>query len=283
MNSEQPKSGLSHKHGKIPPEWFDGEASEPKRSEAAQKQANELLEFGRSLFKKKPAPPSEDAPPRPLIRRPTADAEFKEADHPRSDDGKFGSGGGSAGEGSSSKHLASAADREAHVNRIVEKHGLSPVKVLAHDNEPDVLARAGRDSISINTDHWNPERLAQYRKEWDGLVVDSSPAGTITHELGHAAFAQINQHHFHRAEALAQKYYDASNGVEGGPPPPSAYAQENSHEWAAEAFCAMDAGHTDGLGPQEQQDKALAHAQEFWREMFKLRDEPPDPPPRRRR
>ena len=77
MTNEAP---LRHKHGEIPPDWFDGEASEPKRTEAAQKQADELLDFGRSLFKKKSEPPAqedaaskprllvdaEDVPPRPF-------------------------------------------------------------------------------------------------------------------------------------------------------------------------------------------------------------------------
>jgi hypothetical protein len=198
----------------------------------------------------------------------------------RDEGGKWTSGGAATAAETAGDLVTSAPARQAHADGIVKKYGMTPVKVSEMDGVGDILAFAGRDGITINSDHWTPERIAKYEKEWTGLAVDATPEGVLTHELGHAAFAQINQHHFRRAEDLAQKFYDESNGTDIFPPSP--YAQENSHEWAAEAFNAVHLGRVADIGPKEKQAESLAHCQKFWEEMRKLKDEPPDPPKRRR-
>jgi hypothetical protein len=197
--------------------------------------------------------------------------EFVESEHPRvgkgsAEGGEFTSSAGASGKISSTHLISSHEKRQEFVNNIVQQY-LPELHIRmksVKDFNNITLAMASNDSVTINEDVWNEDTFTKYEKEWNGLVVDPTPAGTLTHEVGHAVFLHIrNAIGFRKGENIAEKYFKAE-----GEFPPSPYGGENSHEWAAEAFGALVAGHTVELGSREQQEKSLAHVMRFWDEMF---------------
>lgn len=184
-------------------------------------------------------------------------------DQERDEHGKWTSGGGDL--------VNSNEDRTAYVNSLAQKYlpDNKPVRVeeIAYREGTDILANAGRDSIDINSNKWTPEFFAQHEKEWDGLSVDPSPQGILTHETGHLLFARIantGKSEFKQAEALATQYYNSDKLM------PSAYAGENSHEWAAEAFVAFHEGRISESVDSAKNKEGLAHATEFWNKLLAI-------------
>jgi DNA topoisomerase-1 len=72
------------------------------------------------------------------------DAEFKESDHPRADNGQFGSGGGSSSNSSQMKSYASRDEWPAHVKKLKLPPAWTDVKV---SDDPDAPLQAiGKDT-----------------------------------------------------------------------------------------------------------------------------------------
>lgn len=214
--------------------------------------------------------------------------EWKEEEHKRDDSGQFTSGGQTTKTGHGQMAKTDLHDPEARqdwINRITEQYGL-PKQDLKFDpelSEADILAHASGSGISLNPDYFsNPENFTALEKKWQGMTVDPSPEGVLLHELGHKMYQNIlppaglsnraSRKWLTEKEAILQRHFDASV-------PPSPYAQEHPHEWAAEAFSTAHGGKTsfNGFGYKEGQwpefatenhQKAIEQAKALWQELY---------------
>ena len=177
-------------------------------------------------------------------------------------------------------------------DEITQKYGLNPVEIRMNDLGGDfaIGTSGGPGAVNLNTQFFTPERVAKYGKEWDGMTVGASrddPQKTaesiIAHEIGHSAVGQILGQgpvgtkrskavkewmaRWQHIQDVIQKHYDAQH-TEGGSAI-SAYGQEDTSEFAAEAFAALRLGPTTHGWP-ENEAKAMANAKSLWDELFAI-------------
>jgi hypothetical protein len=130
------------------------------------------------------------------------------------------------------------------------------------------LAITGKNSVLLNADQWTPEVLARHEKEWDGLVVDSSKRGVVTHEFGHVYFHTMQDIiGFHEAIAIVYRHAGIENENQGiwNYRTVSPYGQENSSEFIAEAFAAYHFGRASA--DNEICRSGLSIAYDMWSEL----------------
>ncbi len=130
----------------------------------------------------------------------------------------------------------------------------------------DVHATKGLYDMTLNPGMWkNPEKLKAHEKEWNGLIVDSSIEGVVTHEMGHVLGNRILR--AIGADAynaiLARHLEDLGNIASGESA--SVYGQENTSEFEAEAFVAMVTGKAEAGAFSEQ---GLKTARSYWADLL---------------
>lgn len=117
------------------------------------------------------------------------------------------------------------------------------------------LAIATGAGMLISNKHWNAKRLAEYQKEWDGLQVDPSPEGIVTHEFGHFLAKQADKtnggKNFKKVRLGMKEMHESDMQYK----PPSVYGQENDSEFQAEAFVVTRA---------VRKGKTLTHFNKDW-------------------
>lgn len=215
------------------------------------------------------------------------DAEWHEEQHKRDEGGQFTSSGGSEEKSGGSEEKSKRVDfhdpkaRQEWINGITDQYGL-PHQELSFDPDlsaDDILAHASGSGIALNPDFFgHPEKFAEHQKKWQGMTADPSPEGTLLHELGHKMYQNIlppkglsnraSSKWAREKEAILQKYFDPEGAY------PSLYAQEHSHEWAAEAFLAAHNGKTGWQSGYmtpwhtEQHEQAVKQAKALWQELY---------------
>lgn len=149
--------------------------------------------------------------------------------------------------------LSSAYPAVGHVRVSVDDYG-----------DCGWMAIAARGLVIINRPYWTPDYLAANEREWDGMVVDSTPEGIIRHEFGHVAFRAAEDllgAEEANERAMAGAGTDRWDCIGDGVVAASPFGQENVSEWLAEGFSAYDLGRAS-MGVFS--DAALAAAREFW-------------------
>lgn len=225
-------------------------------------------------------------------RAPALDAEFKESDHTRDDSGKFGSGGGGASKSGEEHAVSSEGSQfsskdepnvfpEDKIKSVLEDLSrkyppLGDIKIRTHEGG-DALAMNGgkgldgRHSVSFDTALWSdPKFLAKNAKEWDGLVVDSSPEGTITHEIGHVLYQIIEARiGLKAAGKIVEDAFGVSDwrgGASIGAEAASPYGQEDLREATAEAFVSHHLNRASHPGPLA--DVAIKTSHALWDKLL---------------
>ncbi len=227
------------------------------------------------------------------------DADWKEDEHPREKSGEFTSGSGSTGgkaEGETEEkkdYIGSQAHMQELTDSIVKQYGLHPIKVEMNDLGGDfaIGTAGGHTHINLNKKFFTPENMAKFAKEWEGMNVGSvaddpqkTAAGIILHEIGHVVMHQVQGQppegtrrnkkvreyydRWQKVEDLAFKHYDRQHNGEYAAVSP--YGQDDSHEFAAEAFVAQHLGATSKGAHPDFAEKGLANSKMFWDEMLAM-------------
>jgi hypothetical protein len=124
--------------------------------------------------------------------------------------------------------------------------------------------------IMLNTDEWNnPAGLAEYERKWKGLVIDSSPAGTIVHEAGHVVDAAVRERLGDDYYRIVQSHFpEVYTQPEGGiTASVSVFGQENPAEFMAETFSSQHF-HKHEMGRIPEANDWMLHARSMWDELF---------------
>jgi hypothetical protein len=102
--------------------------------------------------------------------------------------------------------------------------------------ESDVLATKSHNAIYLNESRWRDVNFwANYKKDWDGCMVDPTPYGVIVHEAGHILDGQLlNTLGSKKYNTFLKSYIDDPSNISGEYV--SAYGQENIFEFMAESF-----------------------------------------------
>ncbi len=121
-------------------------------------------------------------------------------------------------------------------------------------------------ALYLNPNVWlNPKKLETHAKEWDGLLIDSSVEGIITHEMGHVlanrVLRAIGADKFNELRFKHLKDPGSIAMTES----PSVYGQEHPSEFEAEAFVALV---QNRAVKSKFADEALKTSKAFWKDML---------------
>jgi len=134
------------------------------------------------------------------------------------------------------------------------------VSVEVQDLGDSTFATAGAGKIILNERQWQPKKLAERERVWKGLVIDSSPEGTLLHEFGHLLIEALRAKHGSKVDAIVDRYR--------GSTPTSPYSMDSKRQFEAESFVAFHTRHVVGAGPGAA--NALASAEAMWEELLAL-------------
>jgi hypothetical protein len=119
----------------------------------------------------------------------------------------------------------------------------------------EALAQRHGDNIRVNAGIWNKEFLTKNAADWEGLMNDPSPEGTLTHEFGHLLAGKIeNRLGYDKFWGIVYKHlgYDPGSGEnlnrKLSSETTSPYGGENIYEFLAEAFVPYELGKTVKFG-----------------------------------
>jgi hypothetical protein len=172
---------------------------------------------------------------------------FKEEEHPRADDGKFGSGGGRKGkESEKPKKKTSIDSKPKKTFGTNKKENIETVKSLIADegfNATDVV-RSGRKidkgtaaiynnqtgEIFVNPSatYWKNPVEASAAAFRSGKLSTDDPMGVVYHEIAHGKFNV--QDNF-----MSLKHQQSAGKV-------SAYAKRNAKEFVSETYAGLKTG-----------------------------------------
>lgn len=168
------------------------------------------------------------------------------------------------------------------VDELAERFPRAPLKSVRL-NKKLISERhqfAGKDGENIyidgsgaTADGWE-ERF----KEWDSVLVDASPAGTVLHEFGHLLDGMAlkgNKAEYQKLWDYVTQEEPFLDGVyprwQRSPELPSAYAGDSKYEFIAEAFAEYMTREPEDMKP------ASLWIGEFFERMFGPRAEPEKP------
>jgi hypothetical protein len=237
------------------------------------------------------------------------DAEFKEEQHKRDEEGKFAEqeGGGAGAEPDAWKGdrptnpvrakgdlYQDHAAREQFVNDLAKQYGVKPVRVFVDDemlehfkDRPDQIPIAAQSyqGIGLNPDFWNnPEKLKASDAQRAGMFVASDAESVLTHEFGHYLDKEFTRSMppgievRSRRSSFYNKWADAKWAIikkyhdNWEQASPSLYADEDPDEYVAEAFAAMHKNHTidvSDYAPQNIKDRYVTRGLEASKELWK--------------
>jgi hypothetical protein len=164
---------------------------------------------------------------------------------------------------------AHVAPKIAKVIQAVQKRvpELAGVKVEATDQmHESIHASKSNTMLRLNRSSWTEQGLDAYRKDWEGITVDADVEGVVMHELGHMLAGRVmGVVGADKVNEIHDRYISERDNP-GSEEAPSVYGQENSSEFAAEAFVAYLTGKT-ATNP-EWHDSALANSRGFWEAML---------------
>lgn len=201
--------------------------------------------------------------------------------HPRDKAGRFGSGG------SVEVHpdLAPIAER---VKRVVDELNANYgdhvkfIKPSSLDPETGPMGHKSIDTIYLNAKKaTDPAYMTHHAKEWNGLRVDASLEGIVTHEYGHVVFGHARSYNIDRFNAeVSPISSDLGDGSLTTP-----YGMEDSAEKEAESFATVQAGRTVVPKDHPFYEKLMAEAHRHVKAALAILSGPPTPKktPKKRR
>jgi hypothetical protein len=149
----------------------------------------------------------------------------------------------------------------------LEKVQIKPLNTETYSE--DTLATKSKSAIYLNMEKFNDrEFMANYAKEWKGLIVDPTPAGIVRHEVGHILDgALLDKLGSDKYSKLVDKY------MPDGYMHTTAYGMENRWEFMAETYSTYKTGITGfNEGNQKVHKKNLEVAKGLWTEVLRELD-----------